>query len=75
MVYGGAALMAGAAQAGAAPAAIAIGAVTGAGAAASGLAASGIGPALLADGAMGFVLPEDFDGTVARCVQAVCSST
>lgn len=66
MVYGGAAVMAGAAQAGAAPVAIGIAALTGAGAAASGLAASGVGPAFLADGGMGYVLPSDFDGKVAR---------
>ena len=66
MVYGGAALMAGAAQAGAAPIAIGIASLTGAGAAASGLAASGVGPAILADAGMGFVLPSDFDGKFAR---------
>lgn len=66
MVYGGAALMAGAAQAGAAPIAIGIAALTGAGAAASGLAASGVGPAILADGGMGFILPSDSDGKFAR---------
>lgn len=66
VVYGGAALMAGAAQAGAAPFAVGIAALTGAGAAASGLAASGVGPAILADGGMGYVLPSDFDGKVAR---------
>lgn len=59
--------MAGAAQAGAAPIAIGIATLTGAGAAASGLAASGVGPALLADQALGFALPADHNGAVARC--------
>ena len=58
--------MGAAAQAGAAPVATVLATLTGAGAAASGLAASGVGPAVIADGVMGFVLPQDHNGTVAR---------